>query len=100
MKGDNEQLGLGGEEQPRLILLAEDEFENWDAERVLEEDGIMLVEDVARILLIDEGRLLAALQQRGAPLIHWWQRNFIDLGRFRSWYQPGPGGDHEHRLVS
>ncbi len=100
MKGDNEQLGFSGDDQPRLILLTEDEYENWDAERVMEEDGIMLVEDLARILLTDEGYLLGLLQQSGAPLICWWQRNFVDLERFRAWYHPDRNDDLGRRLVS
>lgn len=100
MKSDNQQLGFGGDQQPRLILPAEDEFENWDPERIMEEEGIMLLEDVARILMIDEARLLVLLQQSGAPLICWWQRHFVDLARFRAWYPSSGGGDLEHRLVS
>ena len=93
------EVGLPGHEQPILILLREEEYENWDLERLVESDGIMLLEDLARILFLDEARLLTALQDRPGGLIQQWQRWFVDLACFREGFDGIVGADPCDRLA-
>ena len=64
-------------------MLREEDFENWDLERVMECDGIMLLGDLARIMLLEEAQLLAELQEGRTGLIRQWQRWFVDLSAVR-----------------
>ncbi|CAM2008241.1 hypothetical protein [Acanthopleuribacter pedis] len=93
------EAGLPGQEQPVLILLHEEEYENWDLERVIESDGIMLLEDLARILFLDEARLLAVLHNQPGGLIQQWQRWFVDLAYFREGFEGFADADPCERLA-
>ncbi|CAM2066438.1 hypothetical protein SCOR_13745 [Sulfidibacter corallicola] len=97
------KLEVCAPESLELIFFDEDDFENWDPERLLETDAVFLLRDVARILAFDfeswAARVEAFTEPEKVGLVKVWGHWFVKMAEFHTWYANG-GLGFSQKLVS